>query len=291
MEGPIRDARLDELTFLTKLARIDGQGWTMLQFPEDTPERRMVVQLLLDGCLNGAGSTTWTYQMRDYPDDLAKEITTRHFATMAYVLAGQEAKITIAHRGRVRIAELAQALVTGRQRDPTGKVWSVRHRDTDLELAIRRSNETAPAAFAILDMNGLKKINDERGHGAGDRAIAAYLQTIASALPVGFDAYRGDGGDEAYVVIQSGLAADAEGVLVSMLRSLEAQAFADLPKLHASCGLVVSEGPNDAPETLRERADQAQYRAKALAREHDGKPSAIAIGDSPARLITPPTLS
>ena len=286
MTDSLRDARLDELAFLSSLARAEWQGWTPAQFPQDTPKRRMVVQLLLDGCLNDAGSVPWMYTdtSREGVLKVADEIQRRKLEALAYLLSGQTTAITIGHKGRVRIAELAQQIATGRQRDPTGTVWSKRHMMTDLEVAIRRSTTASPAAFAIFDMNGLKAINDAGGHDAGDRAIRTYLQTIAAALPTGFDAYRGDGSDEVFVVVQAGLAASAEATLVHALEQLGREVIAESRGLRAACGLAVAGGPDADPSDVFNSTDKAMYRAKARSKEPPGGHSAVAVGEAELRL-------
>ena len=62
------------------------------------------------------------------------------------------------------------------------------------------ASEQTPVAVAYLDLNGLKAINDTRGHDAGDVVLKAYFQDASSAL-----ADRGDGyclgGDEVGLIL------------------------------------------------------------------------------------------
>src|SRR5206468_7581159 len=61
-------------------------------------------------------------------------------------------------------------------------------------------SEQTPVAVAYLDLNGLKAINDTRGHDAGDIVLKAYFQDASTAL-----ADRGDGyclgGDEVGLIM------------------------------------------------------------------------------------------
>ena len=71
--------------------------------------------------------------------------------------------------------------------------------------------------LAMVDMNGLKKINDCLGHGAGDQAICQVAQALSAIRCRGLKVYR-YGGDE-FVLIGEGLIAgrlerELEGALV-----------------------------------------------------------------------------
>lgn len=81
-----------------------------------------------------------------------------------------------------------------------------------------RITPAAPYAVVFADLNGLKRINDEQGHSAGDQL----LKTAAAILRVVFydtDVYRA-GGDE-FMIITSGL---DEKALGARLQRLEEQA-------------------------------------------------------------------
>ncbi len=88
------------------------------------------------------------------------------------------AGLRLTHLGRVRISELKQALRAGREREPFGILWDVRHWEQDVQLAILETREESPLAIAYLDMNGLKQVNDDYGHDAGDLALKTYLMSV-----------------------------------------------------------------------------------------------------------------
>ena len=50
----------------------------------------------------------------------------------------------------------------------------------------------------MVDINGLKKINDEKGHQVGDQVIRQVVESIEQTLPVTMKLYR-IGGDE-YII-------------------------------------------------------------------------------------------
>jgi GGDEF domain-containing protein len=53
----------------------------------------------------------------------------------------------------------------------------------------------------LIDMNGLKAINDRHGHRAGDTAIRTYLEAVVATFGEHGEAYRGEGGDEVVVLL------------------------------------------------------------------------------------------
>src|SRR3954471_9021441 len=123
-----KDARLRELQLL---ARIDRLG--SLELPStkelDPRERGMIAELIYDRFLNGVGSPPWTYEAEDLPawvtldpdkNTLLRQIEHQRWYWLNRVFAGREVSLRMTHKGRVRLAELEQALKTGRDRDPTG---------------------------------------------------------------------------------------------------------------------------------------------------------------------------
>src|SRR5205807_2245049 len=91
---------------------------------------------------------------------------------------------------------------SGREREPFGILWDARHWEQDLQIAILDVCASSPLAVAYLDMNGLKLINDTHGHDAGDLALKAYFQVVASTLGDNGQAYRlSCGADEVLVVL------------------------------------------------------------------------------------------
>jgi len=69
--------------------------------------------------------------------------------------------------------------------------------DETLDIALsRHRSEQAPVSLVVCDLNGLKRINDEQGHDAGDRSLirfAGMLSAAASALPGAMAARLGGG--------------------------------------------------------------------------------------------------
>jgi diguanylate cyclase (GGDEF)-like protein len=118
--------------------------------------------------------------------------------------------------------------------------------------------ERADTALVMCDVDGLKRVNDTRGHAAGDdvlRAVAVALTAIAEnedALLVRL------GGDEFCVLLQSG------GILRAhqLSRALSQRVANSAPAgVGLSCGVAYAAHADTASDLLR-RADEAQYQAK-----------------------------
>jgi diguanylate cyclase (GGDEF)-like protein len=123
-----------------------------------------------------------------------------------------------------------------------------------IELAsARRTGEML--AFAILDVDDFKQINDARGHAGGDEALQAIaramrLATRETDFPARF------AGDEFALVMPRTQRADATAVIERLVGALRA---AGLP---CSVGVGFTDGSATA-EGLFEVADAAAYVVKA----------------------------
>ncbi len=133
--------------------------------------------------------------------------------------------------------------------------------------------DASPFGLLNLDMDGLKPINDEYGHRAGDAALRELAQRIRQASRES-DTVARLGGDEFGIILSR--VADADGALAHAQRLTQhidqPFAFEDREiRLGASIGVAVF--PHDGAEldVLLERADQAMYRTK-RARRPDTPP-------------------
>jgi diguanylate cyclase (GGDEF)-like protein len=285
MLDPRRDARIAELTLLAQLERAPKQR--MSYRAKSRIERQLLLYLVQEGYVNGRDTLEIQLEPPD-ENQLDDRLALAHKLEVQRVthgiLAEQPVELILGHKGRLRLAELEQLLSTGRDRDPTGTFVSRRYFDRDLTVAITRAAPEQPVCLAIVDMNGLKALNDQHGHAAGDEAIRRYLTTIAAVLPQGATGYRGDGGDEVFV-ISRGVAADE--MIVALRVALKALTHAVVcgETLSAACGLRVLTEPSESAAACVEQTDQAQYRAKAATHLGQTRCSTIAVGDGDAELI------
>jgi diguanylate cyclase (GGDEF)-like protein len=119
-------------------------------------------------------------------------------------------------------------------------------------------------ALILCDMDNLKRVNDENGHEAGDRALQQLADALRTGLRRSDEAFR-LGGDEFGVVVGGASRLDAERVARRLKTALAARHSAG-KDIEASFGIAVHE-PGEDPERLVARADEALYQAKRRARE------------------------
>lgn len=116
--------------------------------------------------------------------------------------------------------------------------------------------------LSLIDMDGLKPINDMHGHLVGDAAIKYVADSIRQAVREG-DVVARIGGDEFLVIFRNASCVEAEKALhrlIDQLRDSPLQVSDMTLNVSVSCGLVSScLEPHDA---LLARADELLYQAK-----------------------------
>jgi diguanylate cyclase (GGDEF)-like protein len=134
-----------------------------------------------------------------------------------------------------------------------------------LRLAVAQAQrKSQPMAVLMLDMDGLKPINDRHGHRAGDAAIkeiAARLSTLIRQV----DTAARLGGDEFGVLLAGVADRDAAHQVGKRITEALARPFSadDTPlQLGASIGIAVYPEDGTEPDGLVHVADQAMYVTK-----------------------------
>jgi diguanylate cyclase (GGDEF)-like protein/PAS domain S-box-containing protein len=128
-------------------------------------------------------------------------------------------------------------------------------------------------AVAFIDLDGLKRLNDEHGHEAGDVLLRTVADRIAGCIRQS-DTIARLGGDEFVLITQhrtNQANGDPDGV-GGVLRKIQERIGAAIPAggivVHVTCSIGVSlygrHGTD--PETLLRRADEAMYVAKKTGR-------------------------
>lgn len=141
-----------------------------------------------------------------------------------------------------------------------------------------------PVTLLLIDVDRLKRINDQFGHGMGDAALRLVAEALRRTCRSRDLAARW-GGDE-FAVLASGTGAGEAWVLAERIRNtLQSLAQADPtapPMLSVSIGIADTERAGSKPDLLFNAADKALYLAKAgrdrtvivppvsILKDHDG---------------------
>jgi len=170
-------------------------------------------------------------------------------------------------RVRDRTAELEQANVEIRQLSVTDEMTGIKNR-RGLHLlaepalhAARRDGRSCLLAF--IDVDGLKQVNDVKGHGVGDDLITDLAQILAANVRKS-DILARMGGDEFCILVTDPDAepADLRRRLAEALRSFNETAARPY-LISTSIGLMqISPSDTSTLEELLARADQLMYQEK-----------------------------
>jgi diguanylate cyclase (GGDEF)-like protein len=142
------------------------------------------------------------------------------------------------------------------------------NRAATIELVDRTVNarhDGLGRAVVFVDLDGLKTVNDELGHSAGDRLLVAAADRIRSALGNG-DSVGRLGGDEFLVVcprVVSSAQAMETAKRISAALTTSLTIGANEVQLRASIGVVWTIEALDT-DSLIARADSAMYESKRL---------------------------
>lgn len=124
-------------------------------------------------------------------------------------------------------------------------------------------NNQAPEDFVafLIDINGLKVVNDTLGHEAGDELICGAADCIMKAVGNKGRTFR-IGGDE-FVVFGTMKKEQAEETLLEMNRIIASWSGEKVKSLSVSAGYALaSEFTGDSIEDLTKEADKAMYEQK-----------------------------
>jgi diguanylate cyclase (GGDEF)-like protein len=158
------------------------------------------------------------------------------------------------------LAAVSEQLAVAARTDPLTGLLNRRALDA---LLAGWADTPFAGSVAVIDLNGLKALNDRYGHAAGDVAI----QLVARALKVQFritDPVFRTGGDEFLVVLAGSQAAEMTGRLEALDGALKGQRLPDVPgaiDLVVAWGLADFSAPAVIPAAI-ERADRAMYVCK-----------------------------
>jgi diguanylate cyclase len=188
--------------------------------------------------------------------------------------------------GDARDAQWLQALIDGlcalSSRDALTGLANRRHFEAVLARELDRvARAGEPALLLVLDIDHFKKVNDSRGHVAGDLVIKAVADALQhSVRPM--DTVARIGGEEFAVALPNCPPAFGPMVAERMRARIE-RCVVDVGLGEAPISVTVSIGGAFAPQWVRsnlalwmERADKQLYRAKSAGRNRaEFEPAAV----------------
>lgn len=156
--------------------------------------------------------------------------------------------------------------------DPLTGMFNRRRFEEELERALAHAERyQVPGALMVVDLDGLKMVNDTLGHAVGDELIERVARVLRHSLRTS-DIVARLGGDEFGILLPQMGRDDAIQVAEKVLDELRDGGVVLTANRHgrvtASIGITTWDGPPaEAPHELLIQADHAMYAAKQAGRD------------------------
>ena len=111
------------------------------------------------------------------------------------------------------------------------------------EQTLKNLDKPSSMPFSVIlgDVNGLKIVNDNIGHAAGDNLLRTIAQVLSDASPMGMHPYR-IGGDEFVLLLPNTNAASAEAVVTNIRKMIAEKNDAGSPyRISLALGIAVKD--------------------------------------------------
>lgn len=222
---------------------------------------------------DGPAASGAAYEREIVRHDGARRILRLEATDVADGVAGGRIYVAIdvtTSRESTAAAESARAL-----HDPITGLPNRRLLQDRLTFALARARRASTmVAVLLVDLDGLKAVNDAHGHAVGTDVLRITGERIQAALRTS-DTVARLSGDEFVVVIDGLKRLEDVGEVPTKLLSVVSQPMrpnrpgeASGPELAVTCSIGVSLYPRDSiePDALVRMADMAMYQAKAAGR-------------------------
>ncbi len=157
-----------------------------------------------------------------------------------------------------------QILLEKATTDSLTGLWNRLETEKEVNKHLLKLGANEHSAFALLDLDDFKEINDKYGHDCGDRALVRFAEKLRSSFKFG-DILGRLGGDE--FVVHMTLTADREtaerrlGELMENIIGDSAGCECNAPAISCSIGCCMA-CKEDTFESVYKRADDALYKSK-----------------------------
>lgn len=229
--------------------------------------------------------TQLTFQDLTYPDDLDKDLTEAARLLRGEIASYQIDKRYYAKAGHIIWVRLSGSIVRDADGQPLNfiaHIEDISARKRDEQLLVRQATRDPltgvfnrarfeeelaryqaladrhgyqdDAALFMIDIDGLKRVNDKHGHNAGDDYLKTVAETIGRRLRLS-DLFARIGGDEFAVLLPHTTAEQAQKLARTLVEQVRANSVGTV-----SIGISMV-GPGRFDGAL-ERADEAMYHAK-----------------------------
>lgn len=141
-------------------------------------------------------------------------------------------------------------------------IYNRRRFEEEVERQVRSSRRFGdPITLVLIDLDGMKAINDQYGHPTGDNVLRKVAHTLQEAVRQ-TDAVGRIGGDEFAVLLTRAKPGGAERVVEDFRRRLRITSARLGVTIHASVGIATARGAAAEYATLLRSADHAMYADK-----------------------------
>jgi diguanylate cyclase (GGDEF)-like protein len=184
----------------------------------------------------------------------------RGVANLEITMSGRE------HLGHM-LVEVADSLRSESEDvDYLTQLYTKERFDRDLAGSCTEASSARPLALLVIDLDYFKRVNDTRGHDAGDEVLKQAASLVKAACEGKGSCYRW-GGDEVAVLLPNYSLVEAK-VLAERIRAVFSEArFGDNDeRMTVSVGVACVPETTQKCEDLFADADRALYRAKEAGR-------------------------
>jgi diguanylate cyclase (GGDEF)-like protein len=190
-------------------------------------------------------------------------VLARWLTTMAVLVAAG----LLVSRLNARLDGLIEALRASARQDPLTGVLNRRGFDERFALELARSRRTRePLSLLMVDLDHFKRLNDTRGHEAGDQALRRVAMLLSKAAR-DVDAVGRIGGEEFGVLVPGSSGPMAWRVAERLREQLARESWGWSTPVTLSIGVASCPPLETDQRELMRAADAALYRAKDLGRD------------------------